>query len=80
MVTKSQVEQALINVNHNTTAIREGISMLGAQHNDLLGEVQRTNNIMNKNSENNFYLLKLLIKSIISIAIGALGLKVGGLI
>ena len=84
MATKKQVEQALVNMNHATTAIQKTLAVQGTQHIDMLGELKRSNDITNKNNENNHKLLNTLIKGILRITVVALiaafGLKVGGLI
>ena len=77
MATKKQVEDCIRTINHNSTATVRLLGTLGAQHNDILGELKRNNDNWFSVLNGFFVFLKWLLGiTFVSIV----GLKLGGLI
>ena len=84
MATRKQIEDALIAVNHNTTAIRESLAKHSAEHTDILGEITKLYKELTLMNENWFNVLKSFfsfLKWFVGLTMTAIiGLKLGGLI
>ena len=69
MATKKEIENAILQLNHNTTAIRDNLIQQTVEHKDMLDELKRTNNQW-------FKITTLMIIGIFLLV----GIKLGGLI
>ena len=80
MVTKKQLEEAIININHSSDIMKDcllkGFARTDVQHNDMLGEMKRTNDNWFKLSTKMLTIFVLVIIGVFALV----GVKLGGLI